>query len=451
MLPLFLSMKVYFISLGCDKNSVDTSMMLGILDKAGHVIVMDVEDADAVVINTCAFIQDAKKESIDTILEMEALKNNGTIKYIVVTGCLAERYKDEIEKSIPSVDVMLGIQGFDQIAQKLKELEDGIGASNCFPELSEAPICGKERMLTGQTHFAYMKIAEGCNKRCTYCAIPRFRGLYRSVPMDTLIAEATELAGRGVKELILVAQETTIYGVDLYGEKKLPEVLRNICKIDGIEIVRILYCYPEEITDELIDVIATEPKIAHYIDMPIQSGSDEILKRMGRRAREGELRELIAKLRERIPDICIRTTLIAGFPGETNTNYKETLRFVEDMRFDRLGVFTYSPEEGTVAATMNHQVPGIVKTMRRNGIMRIQQKISYEKAKECIGRRVDAIVDGKLIEDGVYVCRTYRDVPDVDGYVFVQSDRDILSGSIIKVEIVGAKEYDLIGEEVTEE
>lgn len=440
-------MNVYFVSLGCDKNTVDTEMMLGILDDAGHTITYDETQADVVIINTCAFICDAKEESINTILEMAELKKTARLKYLVVAGCLGQRYSEEIIEQIPEVDAILGIQAFDKVADVLNELEDG-SKKYIIPDINGAPLCGFKRLQTTASHYAYMKIAEGCNKRCTYCIIPKMRGNYRSVPMETLLEEARTLADRGVSELILVAQETTIYGIDIYGEKSLPKLLTNLAQIEGIQKIRLLYCYPEEITDELIDVMRDEPKICHYLDMPIQHASDSILKRMGRKTTQEDLRVLIDKLRNRIPDIALRTTLISGFPGETRADHKALVSFVRDMRFDRLGVFTYSPEDGTAAATMSHQRPEWIKRHRRNEIMKVQRKIAFDNAKAAIGSEYDATIEGRLVEDGVYVARTYKDAPGVDGYVFVTSERDLMSGDVIRVRITGARGYDLVAEEL---
>ena len=440
-------MKVFFISLGCDKNTVDSEMMLGILSDAGHEITYDENEAEAVVINSCAFIADAQKESIETILEMAELKKNGRLKTIIVTGCLAQRYKEEIQKEIPEVDVILGIQSFDKIAQALENASKG-NMQNDFADLSGRPISGHKRLLTTATHYAYMKIAEGCDKFCTYCIIPYFRGRYRSVEEDTLVKEAVDLAERGVKELILVAQETTIYGTDLYGENRLPHLIKEIAKIDGIERIRLLYCYPEEITDEFIDLMKTEPKLCHYVDMPIQHASDSILKKMGRRTSEADLRNIIEKMRKEIPDICIRTTLITGFPEESAKDQKILKEFVNDIRFDRLGAFTYSPEEGTPAAKMPHQVPEWLKRKRRDAIMKLQQKIVFEKNASAVGSTYDVMVEGRLPEDEVYVTRSYMDAPGVDGYIFVKSDRDLVSGDIIKARVTAAEGYDLVAEEV---
>jgi len=439
-------MKIYFVSLGCDKNTVDSEMMLGILSDAGHEITYDENEAEVVVINTCAFIADAQKESIETILEMAELKKAGKLKYIIVTGCLGQRYKEEVQKEIPEVDIILGIQSFDQIAEAINKAEAG-KKENEFATLSGKPICGHKRLLTTASHYAYMKIAEGCDKYCTYCIIPFFRGGYRSVPEETLINEAKTLADRGVKELILVAQETTIYGTDLYGKNRLPHLLKELAKTDGIERIRLLYCYPEEITDELIETIKSEPKLCHYIDMPIQHASDKILKKMGRRTSKAELRRVIKKLRDNIPDICIRTTLITGFPGEKGSDQKILKEFVSDIKFDRLGVFTYSPEEGTAAAKMPGQVPEWLKRRRRDQIMKLQQEIVFEKNKDAVGKLFEVMVEGRLVKEDVYVTRSYMDAPGVDGYIFVKSGRDLISGDMIKVRITDARDYDLVGEE----
>lgn len=443
-------MKVYFVSLGCDKNTVDSEMMLGILADAGHQITYDLDEAEAVVVNTCSFIADAKQESINTILEMAELKNNGQIKALVIAGCLGQRYREEVISEIPEVDGIVGIHSFDHIVEALDEAVKGNSYTR-FDEVGEHPVAGYKRLLTTATHYAYLKIAEGCNKRCTYCIIPHLRGAYRSVPMETLLGEATELASRGVKELILVAQETTVYGVDLYGSKSLPELLSKLCLIEGIERIRLLYCYPEEITDELIETIKNEPKICNYIDMPIQHASDAVLKRMGRRTTEAEIKERIAYIREQIPDICLRTTLITGFPGETVRDHKIMKEFVRECRFDRLGVFTYSAEEGTEAAKLKSQIPEWVKRYRRNAVMRLQQGIVFEKNASMTGEILDVMIEGKLVEDDVYVSRSYKDAPDVDGYIFVDSKRELMSGDVIRVRITEARDYDLMAEEISEE
>ncbi|MDE5598705.1 MAG: 30S ribosomal protein S12 methylthiotransferase RimO, partial [Lachnospiraceae bacterium] len=360
--------KILFISLGCDKNLVDSERMLGLLAGRGYEFTDDETQADIVVINTCCFINDAKQESIDTILEIAELRKNGALQALVVTGCLAQRYREEIQKEIPEVDMIIGVAAIDEIAQALDEFFDG-KRENHYRNLNAQPWADTKRIVTTGGHFAYLKIAEGCDKHCTYCIIPKVRGSYRSIPMESLIEEAEALAEEGVKELILVAQETTVYGVDLYGKKTLSELLRRLCRIEGLHWIRILYCYPEEIDDELIQVIKEEPKICHYLDLPIQHGCDNILKRMGRRTNRQELTEIIEKLRNEIPDICIRTTLITGFPGETEEEHEELMDFTAQMQFDRLGVFTYSQEEDTPAASMPEQIDEEIKEERCKQIM----------------------------------------------------------------------------------
>ena len=441
--------KILLVSLGCDKNLVDSEMMLGLVTEKGYSITDDENKADIIVINTCCFINDAKQESIDTILQMAELKKNGSLKALIVTGCLAERYREEIQKEIPQVDAVIGTTAFDKIAEAIDEVIAGKG-TNYYEDLNAVPIAGKNRVITTGGHYAYLKIAEGCDKHCTYCIIPKIRGKYRSIPMEILLQDAKKLAEDGIKELILVAQETTLYGMDIYGEKKLPELLRELAKIEGLSFIRLLYCYPEEITKELIAVIKEEPKICHYLDMPIQHASDNILKRMGRRTSNQDLIEKISLLRKEIPDICIRTTLITGFPGETAKDFKQLKDFVTQIRFDRLGVFAYSAEENTPAAKMKKQVPAFIKNARKNKIMKLQQAIAFEKAKEAIGKNVQVLVEGKLPEDGVYIGRTYKDAPNVDGYIFLRSDRDLMTGAVINVSVTGSHEYDLIGEEIYE-
>ena len=440
-------MKILFISLGCDKNTVDSEMMLGILSSRGYEITDSDEDADAAVINTCCFIGDAKQESIDNILQMVDLKEKGRLKAVVVTGCLGQRYTEDIHKEIPQVDAILGISGWDEIADCLDTiLKRNEKAIDIIKDIQSPALCGYDRLLTTGGHFAYLKIAEGCNKRCTYCVIPYVRGNYRSIPMETLLDEAKRLADRGVKELILVAQETTLYGVDIYGEKTLPKLLNRLSQIEGIRWIRLLYCYPEEITDELIDTIKNEPKVCHYLDIPIQHASDRVLKSMARKTTRAEITERIAKLREEIPDIALRTTMITGFPGETSSDHKQMLEFVEEIGFDRLGVFTYSREEGTKAADMKGQLPEIIKRRRRDRVMKLQQKITFEKNESMSGSIVDVMIEGRLVEDNVYVGRTYRDAPGVDGEVFVEWDRELMSGDFIKVKVISSKQYDLVGE-----
>ncbi len=451
-------MKILFVSLGCDKNRVDTEVMLGMLSSRGYSFTDDEDEAQAAVVNTCCFINDAKEESINTILELAERRKSGQLKALIVTGCLGQRYQDEIQKEIPEVDEILGISSTDKIIDAIDETikrDKLFSHKNYFDDLNKKPVGGMKRVITTGGLYNYLKIAEGCDKHCSYCIIPKVRGSYRSVPMEELLVDARNLADAGVTELLLVAQETTLYGTDLYGEKKLPELLHKLCEIEGFRWIRILYCYPEEINEELIQTIKSEPKICHYLDIPIQSGADRILKKMGRRTNNAEIRALVEHLREEIPDICIRTTLISGFPGETAADHNETMNLVRDLRFDRLGVFTYSQEEDTPAAVMPDQVTERVKNTRRNKLMRLQQEIAFENAENMIGKVVDAVIEGRITDadddDGLsYVARTYKDAPDIDGYVFVSGiKRELMTGDYIKVLITGANEYDLIGEETT--
>ena len=438
-------MNILFISLGCDKNLVDSEVMLGLLDAKGYQIVDDETQADVMVINTCCFIHDAKEESIQTILDMARYKEEGRLKALVVTGCLAQRYKQEIIDEIPEVDVVLGTTSYDKIVEAVEEALEGKSEVE-LADIDALPLPETKRLVTTGGHYAYLKIAEGCDKHCTYCIIPKVRGNYRSVPMERLIKEAQELADQGVKELILVAQETTLYGKDLYGEKSLHKLLRELCKISGIRWIRILYCYPEEIYDELIQVMKEEKKICHYLDLPIQHASDRILKRMGRRTSKAQLVGIITKLRREIPDIVLRTSLITGFPGETEEDHQELMEFVDEMEFDRLGVFTYSPEEGTPAETMEGQVPEELKEERRDEIMELQQEISLEKGNNRIGQELLVMIEGKVSGESAYIGRTYGDAPKVDGYMFVQTGELLVTGDFAKVKVTGAMEYDLIGE-----
>ena len=438
-------MRILFISLGCDKNLVDTEMMLGQLAEKGYTFTDDEQEAEAAIVNTCCFINDAKEESINTILELSQLKQEGQLKALVVCGCLAQRYRDEIQTEIPEVDAILGTTAIDAIVETLESVLAG-KSSNHIEDINRACVYGKPRSVTTGGYFAYLKIAEGCNKRCTYCIIPHIRGNFRSVPMEALVEEAKMLAANGTKELILVAQETTLYGIDLYGKKMLPELLRRLCRIEELKWIRLLYCYPEEITDELIQVMKEEEKVYNYLDMPIQHASDRILKRMGRRTRKEELEGVIEKLRQEIPDICLRTTLIAGFPGETAKDHDEVVEFVNTWEFDRLGVFTYSQEEGTPAAEMPDQVDEEVKAEWQAEIMELQQDIAFDKADSMIGETLWAMIEGKVADENAYVARTYRDAPNVDGYLFVNTRRDLMSGDFVKVRITGSYEYDLIGE-----
>ena len=438
-------MKILFISLGCDKNLSDSEEMLGLLTARGHEITDDEAEAEAVVVNTCCFINDAKEESVETILEMSELKKNGTCRVLVVTGCMAQRYQKEIIEEIPEVDAVLGTTSYGDIVKAIEEAEAGRHYEE-FKDINYLPGDMGKSVLTTGGHFGYLKIAEGCDKHCTYCIIPKLRGKFRSIPMERLIAKAENMAEKGVKELILVAQETTLYGKDIYGEKSLHTLLKELCKIKGIRWIRVLYCYPEEIYDGLIRVIKEEKKVCHYLDLPIQHASDRILKRMGRRTSKQELIDIVTKLRKEIPDIILRTTLITGFPGETQEDHEELMGFIDEMEFDRLGVFTYSPEEGTPAAEMPDQVPEEVKEARRDELMELQQEISFDKGNERVGQEVLVMVEGKVSGESAYIARTYGDAPKVDGYIFIQTGEALMTGDFAKVRITGALEYDLIGE-----
>lgn len=437
--------KVFFISLGCDKNLVDSEVMLGMLEEKGCTFTADESEADVVVINTCCFIGDAKEESINTILEMAELKKSGSIEALIVTGCLAQRYQEQIRREIGEVDAVVGTTAMAELPTVLEEIFSGQPKDH-YQGLDQKPLTDRKRILTTGGHFAYLKIAEGCDKRCTYCIIPKVRGPYRSVPMDSLLREAETLASQGVKELILVAQETTVYGMDLYGHKALPELLRRLCRIEGLLWIRVMYCYPEEIDDALIQVIKEEDKICHYLDIPVQHASDAVLKRMGRRTDQRELTDIIARLRREIPDICLRTTLITGFPGETESDHEELMAFVEKTAFDRLGVFPYSQEEDTPAAEMSEQVSEEVKQERLDALMALQQEIAFAAAADMEGRIVSAMIEGKVADEDAYVARTYKDAPDVDGFLFVRTDRELMTGDFVRVRITGSNEYDLIGE-----
>lgn len=437
--------KVLFISLGCDKNLADSEEMLGMLVAHGYTIVNDETEADVAVVNTCAFIHDAKEESISNILEMAKYKETGSLKVLLVTGCLAQRYKEEIIKEIPEVDAVLGTTSFDDIIEALDKAFEGEKYLE-FKDISYLPDVDTKRMITTGGCYEYLKIAEGCDKHCTYCIIPKLRGRYRSVPMEKLVKQAEYMAEQGVKELVIVAQETTIYGCDLYGEKSLHKLLKELCRIPGIAWIRVLYCYPEEIYPELIQVMKEEPKICHYLDLPIQHCNDRILKRMGRRTTRQELVDMISLLRREIPDIVLRTTLITGFPGETQREHEELMNFIDEIEFDRLGVFTYSPEEDTPAAVMPDQIDEEVKKDRQAELMELQQEISLDKGQDKIHTEVKVMIEGKVAEENAYVGRTYGDAPGVDGYIFVNTDTELISGDLCMVHITGALEYDLIGE-----
>lgn len=438
-------MKVLFVSLGCDKNLVDTEMMLGMLSERGYEFTDDEQEAEAVVVNTCCFIHDAKEESIQTLLEMAELKKTGKVKAVIAAGCLSQRYSDEIQVEIPEVDAIIGTASIDQVADALDEVLAG-QKTNHLKDIDAEPVFGKKRIVTTGGHYAYLKIAEGCDKHCSYCIIPKVRGKYRSIPMESLVTEAENLVEAGVKELILVAQETTLYGKDLYGKKMLPELLNRLCEISGLYWIRILYCYPEEITEELIQTISSQEKICNYLDIPIQHASDKILKKMGRRTSNEDIRNIISRVRQEIPDICIRTTFITGFPGETLEDHETVMNFVDEMEFDRLGVFTYSPEEDTPAASFEDQIDEEVKKERQAEIMELQQEIAFEKAEAMVGRAVLAMIEGKVADENAYVGRTYKDAPNVDGMIFINTDEELMTGDFVTVKITGSYEYDLIGE-----
>ena len=444
--------KLFCVSLGCDKNLVDTEKMLGVAGGLGVSFTDDETEADAILINTCCFIGDAKEESVNTILDMAHYKEEGKCRALIVAGCLAQRYKQEIIDEIPEVDAILGTTSYEEIGNVLTRLFEENGEEkkaehiSCFHDLKELPTQAEKRVMTTGGHYAFLKIAEGCDKRCTYCIIPYLRGPYRSVPMEQLLAEARELADNGVRELILVAQETTLYGKDLYGEKSLPKLLHELAQIPGIYWIRIQYCYPEEITDELIQTIKSEEKVCHYLDIPIQHASDRILRRMGRRTHKAELKERISTLRREIPDIALRTTFICGFPGETQEDHEELMEFVDEMEFERVGVFTYSAEEDTPAYSYPDQIPEEVKEERRADVMELQQEIAFEHCENMVGKVLDVMIEGKVADEPAYVGRTYMDAPNVDGLIFVNADEMLMSGDFVRVKVTGANEYDLIGE-----
>ncbi len=439
--------QILFVSLGCDKNLVDSEVMLGLLEDKGYAITNEEKEADVVVINTCCFIGDAKEESIENIIEMGKLKETGKLKALIVTGCLAQRYKDEIKAELPEVDAIVGTTATESIVEAVEETLKGKGYTH-FEDINYLPPSHTKRVITSGTYMGYLKIAEGCDKHCTYCIIPKVRGNYRSVPMPDLIGQAKYLVENGITELCLVAQETTVYGMDIYGKKMLPELLHELSKIEDLQWIRLLYCYPEEITPELIYEIRDNAKVCHYIDMPLQHCEDSILKRMGRRTTKEEIQNTIQMIRKEIPDIVLRTSLIAGFPGETQNDHEALLAFIDEVEFNRLGVFTYSPEEGTPAAVFEDQVPEETKETWRDEIMALQQEISYDLNSALVGKQMRVIVDGYIYKDQMYMCRSYMDAPGIDGCVFVASEEELLSGDFIDVKITDFNEYDLIGERV---
>lgn len=436
--------QILFVSLGCDKNLVDSEVMLGLLQEKGYSITNEEKEADVAVINTCCFIHDAKEESIESIIEMGRLKQTGKLKALVITGCLAERYKEEIRNELPEVDAVLGTTSTESIVEAVEEVLSGKRYEH-FEDIHYLPPSHEKRVITSGTHMGYLKIAEGCDKRCTYCIIPKVRGRFRSIPMEDLMAQTRYLVSCGISEVCLVAQETTLYGMDIYGEKKLPELLAKLSEIEDLKWIRLLYCYPEEITEELIAEIRDNPKVCHYIDMPLQHCENTILRRMGRRTTKEEITKTITHIREEIPDIAIRTSLIAGFPGETEADHEALLSFIDEMEFNRLGVFTYSPEENTPAAGFEDQVPETVRERWRDEIMALQQEVSYDFNSAMVGKTLEVIVEGYLYKEQMYMCRTYMDAPDIDGYIFVASDEELLSGDYIHVTVTDFNEYDLIG------
>lgn len=447
-----MSKKVAFVSLGCDKNTIDSEIMLTLMTEHGYEITKQDEEANVIVINTCAFILDAQEESINTIIEMGQYKENGKCEALIVTGCLAQRYADEIFNELPEVDAVVGTGSYEKIVEVMDQvLNHNQSQVRCTGILEQRDLSYYRRTITTPGYFEYLKIAEGCDNRCTYCIIPQLRGAYRSRRKEDILQEAKDLALEGVKELMVVAQDITRYGYDLNSDYKLPQLLHDLCDIEGIQWIRLLYCYPEEITDELIETMRTENKILPYIDMPIQHCSDTVLRRMGRRHTKETLNRVIKKLREAMPDIAIRTTLITGFPGETEEEFLETMDFIKESRFDRLGVFTYSQEEGTPAAKLPDQIPEEEKQRRQAELMTLQKEISEEISAQMVGRELVAIIEGRIPGEGddegeVYSARTYRDAPDIDGFIFITTPEELRSGDLVRCRVIGAYEYDLIGE-----
>ncbi len=425
--------------------------MIQLLAEKGYEIVKEDDQAEVIVVNTCGFIQDAKEESINTLIEMGQYKESGKLKALVATGCLAERYADQIFEELPEVDAVVGTGSYEKIVDVVEELIHGGRGIRAQEDAGQRDLGYRKRVLTTPGYYGYVKIAEGCDNRCTYCVIPKLRGPFRSRKEEDILREVRDMAEEGVKELMIVAQDITKYGKDLDGVSRLPELLKKIAQVDGIHWIRLLYCYPEDITPELIQVIAEEPKIVHYVDMPIQHCSDGVLKRMGRHHTKQQLLDVIQALRKAVPDIALRTTLITGFPGETEEDFQEMLEFIQEVRFDRLGVFAYSQEEDTPAARMPDQIPEEEKERRKDILMELQQRISSEKSQEMVGESLEVIIEGQIPgeeeEEGtkVYSARTYRDAPDIDGFLFLSSSQEYLSGDFVQAQVVGAYEYDLMG------
>lgn len=443
--------KISFVSLGCDKNLIDSEIMLGLIDEDGYTITYDDSEADIIIINSCGFIMDANQEAIDKVLEMADYKKEGHCKALIVTGCMAQRYKDEIFEALPEVDAVVGTGDFESIGDVIKRLLEGEKQVKLVTNKEHLlnPDNSYKRIITTTGGFSYLKIAEGCDNHCTYCTIPSLRGHYRSRTIDSLVKEAEILASKGVRELILIAQDTSLYGSDIYGKKSLPELLRKLSQIEDIKWLRILYCYPENITDELIDEMASNPKVLHYLDMPIQHSEDRILKLMGRRSTNAGLKKIIGKMREKMPDMCIRTTLITGFPSETQEEFKAQCDFIKEIKFDRLGVFTYSPEDGTPAARMDNQIDEDVKAERKDYLLQVQKGVSANICQQYVGKILEVIVEGKIEDDdNVYCGRSYRDCYEIDGFVFFKSECELLAGDFYKIKITEAGDYDLIGERI---
>jgi len=440
--------KIAFVSLGCDKNLTDSEIMLGLIEEEGYIITPDESDADIVIVNSCGFIMDANEEAIDNILRIADYKTSGKLYGIIVTGCMAQRYKDEIFESLPEVDAVVGTGDFEKIGEVIKALTEGKRQVKLITDKNNKlrEENSLKRKISTAGGFAYLKIAEGCDNLCTYCTIPSLRGKYRSRTMESLMEEALMLSENGVKEIIVIAQDVSMYGIDIYGKKMLPELLRKISGIDGIEWIRLLYCYPENITDELIEEIAENNKICKYLDMPVQHSDNEILKRMGRKSTREGLFNVIGKIREKMPHFCFRTTLIVGFPGETEENFNNLVDFIKKVEFDRLGVFTYSREENTPAYKMKGQIDEKVKKHRKDYIMELQKTISAKKCESFIGKTLKVIIEGKIEgEDNVFCGRSYRDCYEIDGFVFFEGNDELIAGDFVFVRITGASDYDLIG------
>ena len=443
--------KISFVSLGCDKNLIDSEIMLGLIDEKGYIITPNDSEADVIIINSCGFILDANQEAIDKVLEMADYKANGNCKALIVTGCMAQRYKDEIFESLPEVDAVVGTGDFENIGAVIDRLLNGEKKVQLVTDINHLfnENNSYKRMVTTTGGFSYLKIAEGCDNRCTYCTIPSLRGKYRSRNIESLVKEAEILADKGVRELILIAQDTSLYGKDLYGEQKLHVLLQEISKIEDIKWIRILYCYPENVYDELIDEMASNPKVLHYLDMPVQHTNDRILKLMGRRSTGDKIKDTVNRLRAKMPDMCIRTTLITGFPTETQEEFESVIDFMKEVKFDRLGVFTYSPEEGTPACRMDGQIDEEIKAQRKESIMEAQMEISAELGQKFVGKTLEVIVEGKIEdEDDLYCGRSFRDCYEIDGFVFFKSSEELIAGDFYNIKITSAGDYDLIGERV---